>query len=81
MSLELEHNTVTHDVTDTEAVYAMQARPTDDQDRVLVEYLTDSEKLTEVVNYMRGFTDLMTALSNEPMIGKMLGLKPGMFKR
>lgn len=76
-----DNGTVTHAVTDTEAVYAMQARPTDDQDRVLVEYLTDTEKLTELVNYMRGFTDLMTQLADQPMIGKMLGLPPGMFNR
>jgi hypothetical protein len=57
------------------------ARPTDDQDRVLVEHLTDSEKLTELLNYMRGFTDLMTQLAEQPMIGKMLGLPAGMFKK
>lgn len=68
-------------ITET-AIYAMQTpRPTDDQDRVLVECLTDSEKLTEIVNYMRGFTDLMTQLAEQPMIGKMLGLPAGMFKK
>lgn len=59
----------------------LQARPTDEQDRVLVEYLSDSEKLTELLNYMRGFTDLMTQLADQPMIGKMLGLPAGMFKK
>lgn len=55
-------------------------RPTDEQDRVLVEHLTEREMLMELVNYMRGFTDLMTQLSEQPMIGKMLGLPPVMFK-
>lgn len=73
--------TETHEVTDAAAIYAMQTRPTDDQDRVLVEHLTDSEKLTELLNYMRGFTDLMTQLADQPMIGKMLGLPAGMFKK
>lgn len=56
-------------------------RPTDDQDRVLPEHLTERELLIELVNYMRGFTDLMTQLSEQPMIGKMLGLSPSMLKR
>lgn len=56
-------------------------RPTDDQDRVLPEHLTERELLIELVNYMRGFTDLMTQLADQPMIGKMLGLPPGMFNR
>lgn len=61
-------------------------RPTDDQDRVLVEYLTDSEKLTELLNYMRGFTDLMTQLADNQsgmmgVVGKMMGITPEMLKR
>lgn len=55
-------------------------RPTDEQDRVLPEHLTERELLIELVNYMRGFTDLMTQLSEQPMIGKMLGLPPTLFK-
>lgn len=84
-----ESPTETHEVTDTAAVYAMQIpRPTDDQDRVLPEHLTEREMLVELVNYMRGFTDLMTQLADNQagsglmgMLGKMMGITPEMLKR
>ena len=72
---------MTDQITSLPYVPPTEARPTDEQDRVLVEYLSDSEKLTEILNYMRGFTDLMTQLAEQPMIGKMLGLPAGMFKK
>lgn len=63
-------------------------RPTDDQDRVLPEHLTEREMLVELVNYMRGFTDLMTQLADNQagsglmgMLGKMMGITPEMLKR
>lgn len=82
MSLEFETSqSVNAGVTDSDVIAVTNARRTDEQDRVLVEFLTDRELLIELVNYMRGFTDLMTQLSEQPMIGKMLGLPAGMFRK
>lgn len=74
-------NTETREVTDTEAIYAMQTpRPTDDQDRVLIEALTDREIAVETLTYLRLFTDLMTEAAKNPLLSRMLPLPPGFGK-
>lgn len=55
-------------------------RPTDDQDRVLIEALTDREIAVETLTYLRLFTDLMTEASKNPILSKMFPLPPGMRK-
>lgn len=55
-------------------------RPTDDQDRVLIEALTDREIAVETLTYLRLFTDLMTEAAKNPLLARMLPLPPG-FKR
>lgn len=56
------------------------ARPTDDQDRVLIQALTDREIAEETLNYLRLFTDLLTQMSQNPMISRMFPMPPGFGK-
>ena len=60
------------------AAAAPTARPVDDQDRVLIEHLTDREIAVETLTYLRLFTDLMTEAAKNPILGKMLPLPPGL---
>jgi hypothetical protein len=56
------------------------ARPTDDQDRVLIEHLTDREILVETLTYFRLFTDLMTEAAKNPLLSRIIPLPPGFGK-
>lgn len=56
------------------------ARPTDDQDRVLIEALTDREIAVETLTYLRLFTDLMTEAAGNPLLSRILPLPPGFRK-
>lgn len=64
--------------TDTEAV---TARPTDDQERVEIKYLTDREIAEETLTYLRLFTDLMTEAQKSPVMGMMMKAIPGMGRK
>lgn len=64
--------------TDTEAV---SARPTDEQDRVEITYLTDREIAEETLTYLRLMTDLLTEASKSPLVAPMMRGITGFGKR
>lgn len=66
-------------VADTEA--ATNARPTDDQERVEIKFLTDREIAEETLTYLRLFTDLMTEAQKSPMLSMMMRAVPGMGRK
>lgn len=57
------------------------ARPTDDQDRVEIKFLTDREIAEETLTYLRLFTDLMTEAQKSPVMSMMMKSIPGLGKR
>lgn len=57
------------------------ARPTDDQERVEIKYLTDREIAEETLTYLRLFTDLMTEAQKSPVMSMMMKSIPGLGKR
>lgn len=59
----------------------VSARPTDDQDRVEIQYLTDREIAEETLTYLRLFTDLMTEAQKSPVMSMMMKSIPGLGKR
>jgi hypothetical protein len=50
---------------------------TDNLGRQIVETMSDSDKLTEILHTMRGVSDALTELGNNPMLKAMI---PGGFK-
>lgn len=71
---------------DTNEEYAaanteVAARPTDDQDRVEIQFLTDREIAEETLTYLRLFTDLMTEAQKSPVMSMMMRSIPGLGKK
>ena len=45
--------------------------PTDEKGRPLVEHMSDSEKMTEILVHLRAFNDMLEQVAKNPMLGAM----------